>query len=240
MFGNREFRVKLAMVALALCAAAASAQASDPAHMDWGRSIVANVLPANNSYGTDPNYIHWAGVDGYTVYENRTQCSSFATRVFKQAYGWSDAYYKTWTGSTSPTAAQYHDLVAAQKGFQPIVGVADIRPGDLIAIKYPAGSSSTGHVMLVNAVPVLRASTSPIIPYTSQYAVQVIDSSQSGHGPTDTRLQDDGSFHDGVGIGILRLYTDGTDSIVGYSWSTVSNSVYYDQSTRNLVVGRLF
>jgi hypothetical protein len=197
------------------------------------------VAPASNAYGTNPNYIHWAGVGGYTVYENRTECSSFVTRVLMQAFGWTSTYFTSWTGSTSPNAATYHDLIAAQKGFAKIASVTAIAPGDVIAIKYPAGSSSSGHAMTVAAAPVLRTTSAPAVTGTYQYEVQVIDSSQSGHGSTDTRLNADGTWNQGAGVGIFRLYADRTGAIVGYTWSTYSNSVYYDQGTRNLVVGRL-
>lgn len=84
----------------------------------------------------------------------------------------------------------------------------------------------------------LRTATAPYVPNTTQYVVEVIDSSRSGHGPTDTRLREDGTWQDGVGIGIFRLYADATGTIVGYTWSTYTTSVYYDQTTRHPVVGR--
>jgi len=67
----------------------------------------------------------------------------------------------------------------------------------------------------------------------------VNDSSESGHGRTDTRRKSDGTFGSGVGEGIFCLYTNASGEIVGYTWSTFANSDYYDQTMRNLVVGRL-
>ena len=52
-------------------------------------------------------------------------------------------------------------------------------------------------------------------------------------------MMPDGTWDEGVGIGVFRLYTDNTGTIVGYTWSTYNNSDYYDQTTRHLTVGRL-
>lgn len=218
---------------------AAPADANPPAHLTWAEAIVQNVTPEYNEYGTNPNYIYWAGVNGAMTYENRTQCSSFVTRVLKQAYGLSDNDFLAWMGAKSPQAAAYHDTIQAGINFIAIENVNDIQAGDIIAVKYPAGLSSTGHVMMARGKAVARNATSPLVRNTVQYEIQIIDSSQSGHGPFDTRLQADGSWDTGVGMGIFRLYADMTGNIQGYTWSTYSNSVYYSQSIRHLVVGRL-
>jgi hypothetical protein len=197
-------------------------------------------LPENNEYNSNPNYIKWPGVNGATAYANRTQCGSFVTRVLKQAYAWNDTYFKNWFGSTSPTAAVYHDAILAGNGFTAFDTVQDIAPGDIIAIKYPAGLSATGHVMMARGAAFERTASAPLVAGTRQYAVEIIDSSQTGHGPDDTRLMADNSWDSGAGIGTLRIYADEySGEIAGYTWSTYSTSVYYDQNTRHLTVGRL-
>src|SRR5262249_216765 len=113
------------------------------------------------------------------------------------------------------------------------------RPGDFIAIRYPAGSENTGHIMVVAETPQRRQASEPVIEGTEQWEVTVIDSSESGHGKMDTRRKEDGTFGSGVGEGIFRLYSDRKGKIVGYSWSTFKNSDYYDLATRHLVIGRL-
>ena len=211
----------LVLVASVWLALAAVPAAATPAHLLWAEEVAQNVDPANNVYGTSPTYLTWPGVNGATAYTNRTECSSFATRVFKQAYGWSDTDFKTWFGSSSPTAAKYHDAIVAGNQFVAVPLVSDLQSGDIIAVKYLDGTTtSTGHVMMATGPVSPRTATAPYVSGTTQYVVEVIDSSQTGHGPTDTRLRPDGTWQTGVGIGILRLYADATGTIVGYTWST--------------------
>ncbi len=233
---------KLAVVLLGLgfAATARPSFANDPSHVLWAADLVSHIQPANNDYGSSPSYIYWAGVNGATTYENRTQCGSFLTNLLKQAYGWDNTVFKDWFGSTSPTAAQYHDAIASGNGFTATNLVQNIAVGDVVAIKYPSGQGSTGHVMLVRGLPEEVAATAPIVPGTRQYTVAVYDSSQSGHGADDTRKMADGNWDTGVGAGVFRIYADeSSDEIVGYTWSTYSNSVYYSQSDRHLVAGTL-
>jgi len=225
---------------LGLAAAAPPAFADEPDHVLWADDLIEHILPENNDYASNPSYINWAGVNGATIYQNRTQCSTFLTNLLKQSYGWNNADFKTWFGSTSPSAAQYHDAIQSGNGFTANHFVQNIAPGDVIAIKYPSGLSSTGHVMLVRSLPEEIAATAPIVTGTRQYTVEVYDSSQSGHGSDDTRKTVDGSWDAGVGAGFFRIYADDiSNEIVGYTWSTSGNSTYYNQSQRHLVVGTL-
>jgi hypothetical protein len=233
--------------ALALAAAllssflwVAPAKSSGPDHLYWADLVAANVAPQNNTYASNPSYVHWLGVDGYSTYENRSKCASFVTSILMQSYGWTGTDFKTWMASTSPTADKYYNAITQQNGFYVIGNVNDIVPGDIFAIKYPSGSTVTGHLMVARGVAVPRTSSAPIIDGTYQYEIQVIDSSQSGHGPTDTRRNADGTYNPGAGIGVLRLYVDSAGALVGYTWSTYSNSQFYDSSTRPIVVGRLY
>jgi hypothetical protein len=217
-----------------------TAQAASTSHLDWAMSVAINVTPANNAYGTKPAYVTWPGVAGATIYSNRSDCSSFITKVLQQAYGWTSTYFRTWTGSTSPTAARYHDTIAAQNRFARITSIAGIAPGDLLAAKYlTPTSTATGHVMWATGVPVPRTASKPIVAGTTQYELQVVDSASTGHGPTDTRRRADGTYEDGAGIGVIRLYADANGQVIGYTWSTLSASVYYDATTRPLAIGRL-
>lgn len=227
----------LAMVGVGL---SGTAQAASTSHLDWAMSVAVNVTPENNTYGTKPAYVTWPGVAGATIFSNRTDCSSFITKVMQQAYGWTSTYFKTWTGSSSPTAARYHDTIVAQNRFVRITSIADVAPGDLLAAKYlTPTATATGHVMWATGIPVARTASKPIIEGTTQYELQVVDSASTGHGPTDTRRRADGTYEDGVGIGVIRLYADANGQIVGYTWSTLSASTYYDATTRPLAIGRL-
>lgn len=224
---------------LSLFLLAGTAKAADPAHLFWAVDIATNVTPDKNMYDSNPSYIHWPDANGVGAYENRTKCSSFITQVLMKSYGWTSAYFSNWMSSTSPTANKYYDAINQQNGFVIIDNINDIQAGDIIAIKYPSGSAVTGHMMMANGPATLRSPTLPLVTGTNQYQIQIIDSSQSGHGPTDTRLIEDGVYAPGAGIGISRLYADNAGVIKGYTWSTYYNSVYYDQNTRPIIVGRL-
>ncbi len=96
--------------------------------------------------------------------------------------------------------------------------------------------------MLVAAQPVrMDRPKSPLMPGTIQWKVEVIDSSESGHGPTDTRHKKgiNGKDHDGVGEGSFRIYGDGGDNVVGFTWSTVAASKFKSPDEEHLVIGRL-
>lgn len=236
---NYYLRIILLSGFAGLCSIS-SVNAAPTTHVSWAEILIANLSPDKNEYGSSPTYIYWASVNGATSYENRTQCSSFVTRLLKQAYNWSDNDFSAWFGSISPTAATYHDAIAAQNSFSLIQNINDIQSGDIIAVKYTDDPTSTGHVMIAKSTATLRTSTLPTVNSTLQYTIDVIDSSKSGHGTTDTRLMADGTWDTGAGMGKLRLYADSNGTVVGYSWSIAKNSIYYDQqSGHHLVIGRL-
>lgn len=207
----------------------------------WSGLMIANVSPVNNIYSNNnsTDSLSWSGVNGGTGYFCRTDCSGLITALYRQTYGYSSSYFKSWTGYNNPYASTYYNEIVAQDHFTRISKVGSIQQGDLIAIKYPAGSSNTGHTMLVAAGPQLRSATKPLISNTRQFEVWVMDCSSSGHGPLDTRYIDGSSWNDGIGKGVFRVYVNANESIVGYTWSTYSNSTYYKQSDRPLAVGRL-
>jgi hypothetical protein len=84
---------------------------------------------------------------------------------------------------------------------------------------------------------------------TKQYAVPIIDSTNSSHG-CNTAYPDSrwtgtctgGYGGSGIGTGYIRVYTDSmTGILLGYTWSvTASTTSYYSPSTRPYRVGRLF
>lgn len=205
----------------------------------WANLMVQNVLPQNNTYNTSVNLVTWAGQNGATAYQCTTVCSGFLTKILTQTYGYTSNYFQTWTGSTSPHAATYYNEIVTHDHFNQISQVSQVLQNDIIALQYPAGSSSTGHIMIVASTPVLRTASAPLITGTSQYEVTILDCSSTGHGSTDTRYISSGNFRSGAGRGVFRLYVNSTGSIVGYTWSTYSNSTYYTQSQRQLAIGRL-
>jgi hypothetical protein len=236
----KQFIRNAVLVSFVCLYGVSAAYAAPTTHVSWAEILVANLSPDKNLYASNPTYIYWAGINGATSYENRTQCSSFVTRVLKQAYQWNDADFRTWFGSNSPSAANYHDAIVAQNGFSVIQKIGGIKAGDIIAVKYQSDPTSTGHAMIAKTTATKRAPTSPLIKGTFQYEIEVIDSSKSGHGTSDTRLMADKTWDTGAGTGTLRLYADNTGTITGYTWSTAKNSTYYGlKSNHHLAIGRL-
>jgi hypothetical protein len=207
-------------------------------HQWWAVDLISNVSPVNNSYGS-ASEVSWAGVNGANSYSNNATCSSFLTKVLRQAYGWASTDILYWLGSSSPVAAIYHDAIVEENGFEIVPTVADLQAGDIMAIRYPEGSSVSGHVAIARGAANPRAATAPVVEGTWQFDVMVIDSTSSAHGWQDTRRQADGGFDAGAGMGVMRLYTNDDLEVVGYTWSTLSVSVYRDVSTHHMIIGRL-
>lgn len=241
--GSALFRA----TAIGLLASFSAVAQGGPPHYNDAQNLITALLSntANtNIYdadGTLTDRIDWSGNPRTAI----TVCSTFVTLLFKHTYGYSDSAFKTKFGSTSPTAARYYDDIAAGKGFTAVANAGFLVPGDIIAIKYPSGSNTTGHVMMVQSL----AAYQPRI-YSTQdflangaypqiagfYDVTVIDSSASYHGKTDTRYGKPG----GIGRnGIFRIYVDSQTKIIGYTWSTFNNSEYRDAASYLVGLGRL-
>jgi len=226
-----------------------TAEASLIEHLDLAEMLIATVLPATNSYG-DPTQITWEGQNGLNHSTNRSKCATLVTQLFEKAY---NPDYVAWFGCTSPHAASYHDAIEVEDGFTLIKSIHDVKPGDIIAIQYiDAGCTnltcgtfstctSTGHVAMVADFPRARTASAPLVSGTTQYSIEIIDTSTSYHGTADTRYQSDvgGANDQGVGQGTMRLYVNPKDSsIVGHSWSTSTGSTYYSNAKRDVVIGR--
>jgi hypothetical protein len=216
-----------------LAAAQLAAQAG-PTHFNDANQLITDLAsnPLNvNVYDADGSLedrIDWTGSPRAAI----SVCGTFITMLMKHTYALSNAQFTARTGSTSPNAAKWHDAIVASSGFQRITAVDAMLPGDVIAIKYPAGENSSGHAMMVQAVSALQQrwqSTQTFLQngaepdITGYYDVTVIDSSASFHGSTDSRASKPG----GIGRdGIYRVYVNAQGQITGYTWSTVNNSAY--------------
>jgi cell wall-associated NlpC family hydrolase len=175
------------------------------------------------------------------VCESHTDCSGFIDSLLMHTYGYSPDAFKRWFDSHRPTARRYHDAIVEESSFTEIKSVAEALPGDILAIKYLVEKSSTGHVMLVVEPPQRIEPKEPLVPGTLQWQVTVIDSSNSGHGTTDTRHHKglDGKDHDGLGQGVFRIYADHRGAIRGFAWSTLKASQFQKPEDEHLVIGRL-
>ncbi|AUX47200.1 hypothetical protein SOCE26_087120 [Sorangium cellulosum] len=232
-----------AVILAGLCAlaprAAQAQSAAEPSLLYWANTLADHVAPENNEYGSSPSYVFWAGVAGSSDYKSRTFCSTFVTNVLKQTYGLSSYHISTWFGSTSPNAILYHDRIVQQVGFEQIWYIDEIAAGDVIAIKYPAGSMASGHVAIAAGAARPRIASYPYVSGTTQYEIAVVDSSNTGHGMTDSRRNPDGSWHPGVGKGLMRFYANSSGEIVGHTWSPQASATYYPNYVRAIAVGRV-
>ncbi len=236
---RQVFIVTLLLIIWPAILSETSVKALEGSHLDLAKMLVKELKPENTSYQDKNGYVKWKGQNGANDYESHTDCSGFLTALLEQAYGFTPDYFERWLGKRRPLAKTYHEAIIGQRGFKHIQLIREVEPGDIIAIIYPAGSEYTGHIMVVAETPQGRKASKPKIEETEQWEIAVIDSDQTGHGKTDTRRRDDGTFRSGVGEGILRVYTDRKGQMVGYTRSTFGNSEYYDQTVRHLAIGRL-
>jgi cell wall-associated NlpC family hydrolase len=208
-----------------------------PQHLADALALVQNLDLDNTGYVHGEGSVTWDGTP-----EAYVDCSGFVNALLQHSYGYDQAQFELWFGTGRPTAADYHDAIVNQVGFTEIASLKDARPGDLLAVKYADPKpGSTGHIMVV-AGPIRQIEPiGPLVDGTEQWEVPVIDSALSGHGPSDTRhgKGEGGKDHDGVGQGILRVYTDSDGNVLGYTWSTSPKSSFRDQDDHNLVIGRL-
>lgn len=199
--------------------------------------LVAELTPERNVYGSHPTEVLWADPAAGIAARNRSVCSSFLSHLLERVYGITPDRLAALTGKRNPHARDYYEAIVAQRGFARLSTVGEIRRGDVIALSYPPGSGSTGHVMVVAARPELRESTAPLLDGTRQYAVTAIDSSHSVHGLADTRGTP-ARHGTGVGRGVFRLYADSAGAIVASSWSVLRGSRLDDVRVRKLAAGR--
>ncbi len=236
---NRATFVFLSAAAPFATCTAARATSMPEQLLASAQALVADVTPPNNFYGSHPTYVDWSDPSTGRVARNRSVCSSLASHVLEHSFGYTPSDIATWFGKDVPQAREYHDTIVAGNGFLRIHHIAAIKPGDIIAVAYPPGSHPTGHVMIAASTATGREATAPVRAGTQQYEIAVIDSANSGHGPSDTRRRDDGGWTTGVGHGILRLYGRDDDTVAGYSWSTSVHSLFRPADVRKPAIGRL-
>ena len=209
--------------------------------LEWATLLNQNVKPSDTSYQHKDGPVTWAGQAGAQSYASHTDCSGFINALLIQSFGLKPQDFQLWLNTRRPLAETYYKAIISQDGFTRIEQVGEMKPGDLIAIRYPPGygGDNTGHIMVVAGLPQGRPPSKPEISGTEQWEVPVIDSSESGHGPKDTRYIETGTFREGLGQGTFRLYSQFSGKVTGYAWSNFTNSDYFDMTTRPLVIGRL-
>src|SRR5439155_536981 len=120
-----------------------------PAHLEWARLLVDEVKPKHNEYAQKVDVVRWKGQQGARFTESRTDCSGLLNALLWQGHGVTKKGLKDWLGVERPQAKHYHEAIVAKNGFAPIPRMQDVRPGDILAIRYPPGRPNTGHIMIV-------------------------------------------------------------------------------------------
>jgi hypothetical protein len=209
---------------------------AEPKHLTVAKQLVAHLDLANTDYEHGTPSVKFTA-----PYESHADCSGFADALLQYSYGLDKEQFRKIFSSGRPSAKRYHDAIEEENGFKEIKHVTDLKPGDFLAVKYFNRKDNTGHVMLAAGPPVRMTSPKqPLVAATMQWEVAIIDSSESGHGPTDSRHAKgpDGKDHDGLGEGVLRIYSDVQGNIAGFAWSTVSASKFKAPDDEHLVIGR--
>lgn len=200
-------------------------------------TLLNAVKPEDTSYIHKNEIISWGGVGEKAVCH--ADCSGLISAFLLHSKIFSEEQLNKNLGSSRPLAKHYHDAIIHQRGFKEITKIDEVRPGDIIAIKYPPGSASTGHVMMVASLPLKRTPTEPLVKNSIQYEIEIIDSTSAGHGTSDSRRLDSGKYCEGLGKGVYRIFTDEKGVFVGHTWSVYPTSKYYEIAIRNLVIGRI-
>ena len=202
-----------------------------PESVEQARLLLAHL--GGSKYQHGPQLFTWpaAGKPGLA----QGDCSGFVGALFERCHPELWAEMKNAKAKGRPLATDFATAIQAGKGFTRSDKVAELRPGDLLAVDYEDGAENTGHVMLADgpAVP-RRDDTPPLLPGSKQWLIPVIDSSKSQHGPGDTRKDD----QSGLGRGLLRLYADAEGKLIGWSWSSLKASQLYT-TERPIVSGRM-
>ena len=156
--------------------------------LEWAQILVKNISLDDTSYQHKQGGVTWAGVNGASHYVSQTDCSGLINALFEQSYGLTPTDFERFFSTDRPLAITYYDAVVSQNQFKRIASIYDVQPGDLIIIKYPPDNDNSGHIMLVAGTPQKYSSSKPEIDGTEQWTVNVINSSESGHGKTDFAL----------------------------------------------------
>jgi hypothetical protein len=226
-----------ALLVLAVSPGAVRADEKDPPrHLTDARKLVQSLDLRHTSYDHGKADIQWSG-----VCESHADCSGFLDALLTHSYGYNEEQFKKWFDSHRPSARRYHDAIVDQHGFTEIKELSHVRPGDILAVKYLKRKDNTGHIMVVAGTPRQVQPKRPLVEGTAQWEVVIIDSSESGHGNTDTRHHKGpgGKDHQGLGEGVLRVYTDRQEHVVGFTWSALEKSEFKGADDEHLVAGRL-
>jgi len=229
----------------------------EPEHLKLARELVEQVKPDHNRYDAKPTRIVWPDeAAANSPVSNNSVCSSFSAALLRKAYRLDKSDLVKLFSEEWPEADDMYEGVQKSREFDTIDSVKNLKPGDFLLVNYLSNKAiPTGHVMLVSGEPekVERWSTADLplnfaseasttefrVDQVFEWHVRVIDSSKSPHGKEDTRYRSvDGVDDDGVGEGPIRLLCDDEGKILGYTWSTFSNSRLWLVEDRPILIAR--
>lgn len=213
----------------------------------------------NNTYKPpgEPNVVIWGSPGVPSTWVVYAQCASFLTSVLSHTYpSWAtDDYFRGYFGSVRPLARDFYRVLAAGTAphFSAVSRVADLLPGDYVAIDYRNGQeTNTGHLVMVRRVVGTYTSPSSTLnfPGETQYAVEIVDCTSDPHGVfgvgdyaafPDTRMVDGTNDNDGAGYGHMMFYAaNTTGAFTRYRWSVNSGSANtFPVSQRPIAAARI-
>jgi hypothetical protein len=221
----------------------AAAAPRKPMRLQAAEALVDGLDHDHNKYDRNGLDVHWKDVDGYPINNVKASAGGFIDMVLVETDGFTTDDFKRLTGVQLPDGPQWFDAIdrAGDNGpLQKVAKLADARPGDLIAVRFPPGRrTAPGHVMMLAGDPVKRDATAPKVDGTTQWDVPVIDCSARDHGDKDTRQLEDGTSGQGVGRGMLRVYTSADGSTAGYAWDDSETADFRAKPDYGLVIGRI-
>ncbi|WP_437513720.1 hypothetical protein [Sorangium sp. So ce1099] len=182
-----------------------------------------------------------------TVTPSVSSGAVFFTAVQKSAFDITSTDIAVLWGSTSPNSAQYYTSFNAGNHVTKITNASGIAAGDVLVIGATSSPSYSGHTAIITGPATqLTTALNPVFANTKQWTVPIADSTTSVHGCSttfpDSRWTGNcttGVFTPGEGTAFMRLYSDNSGNLQGYSWSVTSGATYYSPSTRPYVIGRL-
>ncbi|ATE52710.1 MULTISPECIES: hypothetical protein [Actinosynnema] len=213
---------------------------------------------ANNVY-KDPsqrNVVRWGDPADASTWVNRSQCASFQTAVLRRSHRWAtQRFFTAHFGVASPFARDYREVFArgGVPHFERVRRVADLRPGDLVAIDYRNDQdTNTGHIVMVREVRGAYEAPSPRLnfPGETQYAVEIVDCTSEPHGQygvghyaafPDSRIFNAENQTEGAGFGHMMFYaSDRTGEFTRYRWSVnAASSGVYPVAERPVAAARV-
>lgn len=258
----RTNSLSLALASVVACSVimlgASSASAANMNHVTAANTFISNAVVNDTDIDDSGCSINWA------TYVGHTKGACLFIEVLKHGNNYAADYVSTdikamW-GSSSPTSAQLYAKISAsppvggtapspETYFRQVTSIGSIQSGDVMVIN--STSSYAGHTMIVRgAASLISTQLNPKWSGTLQWAVPIIDSTDSKHGcnPSypDSRWYGDCNngyqTGTGAGYGYVRIYTDLlTGQLLGYTWSVTSadSSTYYSPSTRPYKIARL-